>query len=522
MPLAPLSTLGDVFLVAATACAGLLLGAGLTWLLHRRLARRHSTASPASTISRNGEDLLTFLAAALATAVSAQGMWRVFEHTLHMPFALRLATFSFIEVAMLASALRAHRNVTDPAIGRAGVDGVAVWALTGVSATLSAMDAATVQEATVRLAPPLVAAWLWERGLSIHRRRTGRTGRIHWRLTPERILVRLGLAEPTNRTADEVSALRHITRVARSAKRVRRLRATGAWRWRVTWAVRRLDRAADRAVRHAALATDPSRQRVLTDHLAVLYHAPALADLTPPFPWETSDLHTTAAPASHHLTGDEPVSLGHDAAQAHQYLARRGVNLSPGELLRHLPHRTPGPPAPPERTADIRPRTDARTSVRTAVDQPVQSSNAEPPATARTAVRTASRDSSTMRRTDPDRATSPQPPSQPTGQEGSDNSVAERSTTASDLADEDAPSKRSRPERPGRRTTRGKVTRSDAKALRDELVKELAPQIRAALDADRPWTPDYTALMRRTNLSKSWCEKTVRAAKRAAQTLPAA
>lgn len=93
--------------------------------------------------------------------------------------------------------------------------------LTSASAVMAATEARSVPEVVFRLVSPLVAAWLWERGMRIERRRiTGLRG-IHWRLTPERVLVRLGLADATDRTTEQVATQRMLTKVALAAHRAR-------------------------------------------------------------------------------------------------------------------------------------------------------------------------------------------------------------------------------------------------------------------------------------------------------------
>ncbi|SEN87025.1 hypothetical protein SAMN05660976_08502, partial [Nonomuraea pusilla] len=119
-----------------------------------------------------------------------------------------------------------------------------------------------------------VAAWLWERGMAIERHRIRGTGRIHWRLTPERVLVRLGLAEATDRTAGEVDRQRRITRVALAALKVddqqaakprRRAKALAHFRSRIA-----------QAVEHAQLATDAAAQKALLAQIDTLRSADAL------------------------------------------------------------------------------------------------------------------------------------------------------------------------------------------------------------------------------------------------------
>ncbi|MEU4835456.1 hypothetical protein [Streptosporangium sp. NPDC023615] len=241
-----------------------------------RFYRRHVAPRPA-------EDILTIVAASIATGVSAQGMWRFSGDVLGFDGPLRLLLFAFIEVAVITSAVRARRNMRENF--SAGIDGVAVWALTGLTAVLSSMDARSVAEAVFRLAAPLVAAWLWERGMAIERHRITGRARINWRITPERALVRVGLAEVSDRTASEVDAHRRLTRVALAAKRARALRASGASERKMRSALSKLDRAMDRAVEHTGLAADPARQEALLSQIGALYNTSALIDLKPPVPW---------------------------------------------------------------------------------------------------------------------------------------------------------------------------------------------------------------------------------------------
>ncbi|MDP4501122.1 hypothetical protein [Nonomuraea turcica] len=271
---------------AATAGVTVLF---LLWQAKRAITR---AATP-------GADLLTYAAAAIATGVSMQGMWHFFEVVFpDLPVPLRVALFAFIEIGMLASAVRARRNMrdsaarakTDPLVRpSAGIDGTAVWVLTGLTAVLSSLEAASPPEFIFRLAAPLVAAWLWERGMAIERQRiTGRT-RINWRLTPERILVRLGLAEANDRTASEVDAHRRLTRVALAAKKAKALRDGGAKPKKLARALARLDKAMDKAVEHTAVSRDRRVMAALLDQVSTLYGAPRLLDLPGQAPWEHLD-----------------------------------------------------------------------------------------------------------------------------------------------------------------------------------------------------------------------------------------
>ncbi len=176
----------------------------------RRLAEHRLTLLVAN--------VLTVLAAALATMVSASGMWKFFTDIIGQS-PLRIVFFAYIEVALFASALLARaRLLREPEKGTTGVDGVAVWVLAGLTASLAALDASSFRELCLRLAAPPVAAWMWERALAAERSvRLGRTmSRIHWTVTVERILVWLRLAEAQDRDVTEVDRARRRARLGRA------------------------------------------------------------------------------------------------------------------------------------------------------------------------------------------------------------------------------------------------------------------------------------------------------------------
>jgi UDP-N-acetylmuramyl pentapeptide phosphotransferase/UDP-N-acetylglucosamine-1-phosphate transferase len=250
--------------------------------------------------TRPGEDILTIVAACIATGVSAQGMWRFSGDVLGFDGPLRLLLFAFIEVAVITSAVRARRNMRENY--SAGIDGIAVWALTSLSAVLSSMDARSVAEALFRLAAPLVAAWLWERGMAIERRRITGKSRINWRITPERILVRLGLAEAGERTASEVDAQRRLTAVALAAKRCRDLRDAGASERQLRRAMARLQRLYTKAAKTTGLARDPEKQTALKKEMAGLLAVEQLANVEPSAVWMRSADRAREAAAQQAVT----------------------------------------------------------------------------------------------------------------------------------------------------------------------------------------------------------------------------
>jgi hypothetical protein len=250
---------------------GYFLG-GLGWIVALAWRSRRRPEDPAKPRAAS-EDLLTLLAAGIATAVSAQGMWQFFTRIMPgVDWPWRLVMFAFIEVAVITSAIRARRNMRER--HAAGVDGLAVWALTCLSAVLSTLEARSFAEHVFRLAAPLVAAWLWERGMAIERIRLTGRARIHWRITPERIFVRLGLAEPSERTAGEVDAMRRLTKVALAAGRFDDAR----WSALRVMRARALKRKGRAMLAHTAVATNPQQREYLRAVMAVDRHITRLPE----------------------------------------------------------------------------------------------------------------------------------------------------------------------------------------------------------------------------------------------------
>jgi hypothetical protein len=250
---------------------------------------------------RKSADVLTVLAATVATVVSATGMWAFFAAyvpTIHE--LVRIPIFAFLEIATLASALRARDNMREE-IRRAleegrepesglDIDGLAMWVLTSISAFLASLASTTIAEALFRLAPPLVAAWLWERALvSERRRRTigGEPKKSTWRISPQRILVHLGLIDPAGKTTGEAAAQRRITILALAAEQAAALEAAGiaAGDKRRARADRKLRTALRKAVDEADLATSRERQMALVAQLRILRAPQDLVTLDTESPW---------------------------------------------------------------------------------------------------------------------------------------------------------------------------------------------------------------------------------------------
>jgi hypothetical protein len=235
--------------------------------------------------SVRADDVVTYLAAAMATGFSIDGMYRV-AGQLGMRGMERGALCAFMEVALVACALRARRNVKD--FGREGTDGSLVWAF----AILTGIFGASVGEgmgAFVRFCVPLIAAVMWQRGLNNLRRRLRPeiAKSIAWKWTSERLAIWLGLADPAERTTSDVAKARRIarlikTRIALAAlepePRSRPLAALTFRGTRRAYVAARLRNQSLAAVEHLGLGRDPEVMRQITQTVAAVVNLPELTD----------------------------------------------------------------------------------------------------------------------------------------------------------------------------------------------------------------------------------------------------
>ncbi|MGV9823374.1 hypothetical protein [Nocardia xishanensis] len=235
---------------------------------------------------------VTLFTAGIASVVAAQGMYVMFSESLHMHPALQALCFAFIELMVVASAMRARRSQIDT--GSAGVDGVAMWVLTILSGVLAASHATgDVGLLVLRLAAPLVAAWGWERSMALERRQlTGRDGGMNWRWSPQRLLVKWGIADPTDRTVAEVAVERRLADLARAADAVRIARTTRSGRAERK-AMQRLHRAIDKAADDGVVLGEDSVRDRLAEHLEGRFSAYTLPNYRPVTDWAD---HTDRAP----------------------------------------------------------------------------------------------------------------------------------------------------------------------------------------------------------------------------------
>ncbi|WP_181724187.1 hypothetical protein [Nocardia gipuzkoensis] len=229
------------------------------------------------------ERAATLFTAAIASAVAAQGMFVFFSEALGMPTPLLVLCFSFIELMVVTSAMRARRSQIDT--GSAGVDGVAMWVLTIMSGVLAATHADDVGTLLLRLMAPLIAAWGWERSMALERRQlTGQSGGLNWRWSPQRLLVRWGIADPTDRTNMEVAVEQRLADLARAADAVRIARTAGGRRSERR-AMQRLHRAIDKAAADGVVLGENGVRDRLAEHLEGRFSAYTLPDYRPMTDW---------------------------------------------------------------------------------------------------------------------------------------------------------------------------------------------------------------------------------------------
>ncbi len=339
-------------------------GAGPSGNVHQM-----TNPAPRSRLADFTTATLTFAAALLATGVAAVGMWRFFGDVVGItdPY-IRGTFFAFLEIALFVSAIRARRNLleelaqlkaanADTRRASTGPDGVAVWCLAALSGGFSAVDGHSWGERAFRFVAPLVAAWLWERGLAAHRRRARgvRTFRgVDWAGLLDRILVRLHLRHVAEQTATEAERARRIAHLAALRFRINELRDGATLRLfrgaRVRRATIRFKAAMAKANRDLGVADEASLRLALQMHLAVLYSAvegtspAAVAGLAP---WgETApDLRVAPRNESPATAAVAPATSRPEPPVAPPATPTATVALSRRNTAATKPGRTPATPA---------------------------------------------------------------------------------------------------------------------------------------------------------------------------------
>jgi len=175
--------------------------------------------------SRKINALIT-LGTIIGTGVQATGMWKFFEKVLGLPVLWRVAMFPFLEILLLAVALRARRKARKGGAFPFAQAGMVV--LLGFSSGLmSATDASSFKEAAFRIvvALVLVALWLvelwdlWKEAREEASKAAGDKPKeaeaIRWRFNLREVGVRLGLATANDSTLADLDASRHMERYLR-------------------------------------------------------------------------------------------------------------------------------------------------------------------------------------------------------------------------------------------------------------------------------------------------------------------
>lgn len=238
---------------ATTASVWQLVAGGIAALLAVLVVWRTVRTSARALRRYDLADVITVVIAMATTVYAGAGNWQFLGKAMHYGPDLRAVLVCALEGAVVVEGLRSRKNIA--AIGKAGADGVGLWVLAGLSSLLASSASGSLQEAMGRLAIPLVAAWLWERLLAPQRRARKalrEASPIRWRITPERILVWLRLADATDTDVSSVDAGRRVSRYLRATDRAAR-------KWRRPWSPEaRADRARMRLTTHALMHGDPA------------------------------------------------------------------------------------------------------------------------------------------------------------------------------------------------------------------------------------------------------------------------
>ncbi|MFG2447560.1 hypothetical protein ACGFQG_32240 [Nocardia fluminea] len=243
------------------------------------------------------ERAVTLFTAGIASVVAAQGMYVMFSESLGMAPWLTFICFAFIELMVIASAMRARTSQLTT--GSAGVDGIAMWVLTILSGVLAASHATSdLGLLILRLAAPLVAAWGWERSMALERRQLrGEEKTINWRLSPQRLLVRWGLADPTDRSTAEVAVERRLADLARAAHAVRLVRETKGGGRAERRAQQQLYRAMDKAAEDGVVLGEENMRDRLAVHMEGRLSIATLPNYQPDIDWADRTTRRSTAPS---------------------------------------------------------------------------------------------------------------------------------------------------------------------------------------------------------------------------------
>lgn len=313
----------------AEAATAVLVTLWLITMIVRAVSRRMS--------GQRLDQPLTWIAAGVATGLSAYRMWHVAADTVHLNGPARIVLFAFAELALIAEAVRARRTWRASEGASTGPDGVAVWVIAAGAGVVSALDSDNPIGALIGLSAPLLAAWLWHRGLHsdpdmpVIRKAREITS---WLPVVRRTLVRLGVLAPRSGSVTDTDRRHRLDRLVRAS-----------WKLHTTTAVhetrpyRRALSRHTRAVLAASTVLDAAGREYVQTQLATLFsarngtHPDAVGHINP---W-----------GLFRITDDEPIPYIPTVREAQD---AGTLPVIPTELINGavLPFR---PPAPARRTA---------------------------------------------------------------------------------------------------------------------------------------------------------------------------
>lgn len=273
------------------------------------------------------------LTAMVVLAWTSEGLWEVARGPLALPIPFAVMTFFVFEAMMLTSSMQAehHRRRR----GTPGPAGRYVWVLASITATVVAVNAATVVEALLRFVLPLAAAGLWWVGITAERdsdtpevraqrEQAAQRRQATWAVTPRTVLVALGLMRPGDVDISAAERERHLRRMVVAADRVH----AGGWSARRAGArLRRLARSA------SADDVAEVRDRVARSVGIVALVCPGGRDTatTTATPSVDAVATRTATPSATRTATDDATDVAPDVATGDAKLSRQ---LSPQNATR--------------------------------------------------------------------------------------------------------------------------------------------------------------------------------------------
>ncbi|MEU6236322.1 hypothetical protein [Kitasatospora sp. NPDC047058] len=282
----PTAVVGGVLGLTMLGAAGY-YGTKAVKLINER--RKEGRLSPAQ--------VMTTLAALAATAVGANTAWRFASSHLHISDTVeRAALFLTGEMILFALALAARQNLNNKDMNRTGWPGTAVWVLScflAVPAWAESVDAhgnVSAAGALWRIVlGPIGAAAMWHlaMGIELRHAKPGAENNSFVaqlvRRLQQWLLAFFGIVR-ADQDAEDIARERARTKAANLIDRYNALSP----RARKGWRGRRLMARLRKQLRTAQVSRSEEAKAELMADLAVSAHAPSLAALVHPTPWESA------------------------------------------------------------------------------------------------------------------------------------------------------------------------------------------------------------------------------------------